>query len=704
MTVYDKTIIVAPHPARTQRFFSIVTIIGVFISLLQFTLVRLETDRYLNNQLEQNVEQNINRLQQQITQDHYLVETVAGMRSINPNVSPAMLDRLMSILDHKKNNVWFIYLFESEVGKEPKGTPLLSLTGQDIAGFQIDGLRELAPLVDKVMASGKPLSQVLTSDTPGVNTWMAIIRPVNTGGGSATSAVVGFVPVGRLFAPMVSMLLTQDLTRLQVVDGGGEHDKTILQVGVPQLNVGIFPPREGQAQVVVQDHIWRIAFSGKARNASFLVYALPYLALASGLFLTWLLLVYLHAARRRAAAVTDMAVSLHHANDALSQKIATEEHMAHALRESEQKYRAIFENAGIGICQIAPSGVWLDANRTMAQILGYEDAQDLLQEQPDQHKRLFVDAQRRDQWFSSLLIANQREYETELYDKRRNVIWVNMSGHVVHGAEGETLYFECTMYDVTERRNAERALIQAKEQADFANRSKSEFLANMSHELRTPLNAIIGFSEIIKDQLFGPVGQAQYIEYAEDIYDSGELLLSLINDILDMSKIEAGKRVLTESMIDVDRVVHSAVRLVAARAKTGKLRLNIHIPSDFPVLRGEERAIKQIVTNLLTNAIKFTPEGGTVTLEAKIDGFGRMAIVISDTGIGIAPEDICIALAPFGQIESALSRKNQGTGLGLPLTKALVELHDGVLDLHSEVGHGTTVTVLFPANRVFGRS
>jgi len=703
MTEFQSPINAPLLAARSQRFFTIVTIIGVVISLMQFVLVRLETDRYLNNQLEQNVEKNINRLQQQINQDHYLVETVAGMRAINPDISSAALDRFVSILDRKQSNVWFIYLFEPSVEKEPEERLLLSLMAQGIANFQIDALRELRPLVEKVVQSGKPHSQVLTSDVPNVNTWLAIIRPVIGKGGETTGAVAGFVPVGQLFSTMTSMLLARDLTRLQVTEDLGQSRNAFLRTGPPLATSGIFPPREAQAQVIVQDHVWRIAFSGKAQNDSLLIYALPYMALSLGLLLTWLLLIYLHAARRRAAAVTDMAVSLHQANDALNHKIATEEHMAHALRESEQKYRAIFENAGIGICQIAPSGVWLDANRTMAHMLGYEDAQALLQAQPDQHGHLFVDARRRNQWFDSLLTSNQREYETELYGKDRNILWVNMSGHAVHGAEGETLYFECTMYDVTERRNAERALIQAKEQADFANRSKSEFLANMSHELRTPLNAIIGFSEIIKDQLFGPVGQPQYIEYAGDIYDSGELLLSLINDILDMSKIEAGKRTLTESMIDVERVVHSAVRLVASRAKLGKLRLDIHIPPDLPLLRGEERAIKQIVTNLLTNAIKFTPEGGTVTLEARTDGFGRMAIVISDTGIGIAPEDISIALAPFGQIESALSRKNQGTGLGLPLTKALVELHDGVLDLHSEVGHGTTVTVLLPANRVFSK-
>ena len=260
------------------------------------------------------------------------------------------------------------------------------------------------------------------------------------------------------------------------------------------------------------------------------------------------------------------------------------------------------------------------------------------------------------------------------------------------------------MYDITERHQAEVGLVRAKENADFANRSKSEFLANMSHELRTPLNAIIGFSEIIKDQLFGAVGQAQYVEYAKDIHDSGQLLLSLINDILDMSKIEAGKRALAETVLDVDRIVQSVIRLVAARAKTGKVHLNVQLPKDLPTLYGEDKAVKQIFTNLLTNAIKFTPEGGTVTLSAEVDENNRLEIKVQDTGIGMAPEDIPVALAPFGQIESALSRKHQGTGLGLPLTKALVELHGGTLEIKSLLNVGTTVKVLFPIDRVIRRA
>jgi len=175
---------------------------------------------------------------------------------------------------------------------------------------------------------------------------------------------------------------------------------------------------------------------------------------------------------------------------------------------------------------------------------------------------------------------------------------------------------------------------------------------------------------------------------------------SLINEILDMSKIEAGKRKLEETTLNIDQIAQSVFRLVAARAKESKVHLNLHVPKGFPGLRGEEKAMKQILTNLLTNAVKFTNEGGSVTLSAILTPEGKMMINVVDSGIGIEAKDIAVALAPFGQIESTLSRKHQGTGLGLPLTKSLVELHEGTLVITSEVGVGTTITLTFPPSRV----
>ncbi len=256
-----------------------------------------------------------------------------------------------------------------------------------------------------------------------------------------------------------------------------------------------------------------------------------------------------------------------------------------------------------------------------------------------------------------------------------------------------------------ERKTAELArfakqLARMRDAAEAANRAKSEFLAAMSHELRTPLNAIIGFSEIIKDETFGPVGSVQYRDYSQDIHESGQHLLGLINDILDLSKVESGEDELRENDIDIRRVVRSVLTLVTERARKGGVALDLDWSDDLPALRADERKLKQILVNLLANAIKFTDAGGKVILKVRCRADDGFAFQIIDNGIGIAPEDIPKALSRFGQIDGDLDRQYEGTGLGLPLTKALVELHGGTLDLQSQVGSGTTVTVRFPPERI----
>ncbi len=264
---------------------------------------------------------------------------------------------------------------------------------------------------------------------------------------------------------------------------------------------------------------------------------------------------------------------------------------------------------------------------------------------------------------------------------------------------GEKIY-TVTLIDVSKRREVENTIRRAKEEAEASNRAKSEFLAAMSHELRTPLNAIIGFSEVIKDEMFGPIGSTTYREYADDINGSGQHLLELINDILDLSKIEAGMEVLREEDIEVGDVAQSALRLVRQRADNSGHELKFEASEDLPLLCADKRKLKQILVNLLTNAIKFTEAGGEVTLAISARSDSGYIFQIIDTGIGMAPEDIPKALSQFGQLDGDLNRKYQGTGLGLPLTKALVDLHDGRLSLQSEVGVGTTATVCFPATRI----
>jgi signal transduction histidine kinase len=259
-----------------------------------------------------------------------------------------------------------------------------------------------------------------------------------------------------------------------------------------------------------------------------------------------------------------------------------------------------------------------------------------------------------------------------------------------------------------ERRVAERTaelqklneeLRAAKESAERADRTKSEFLANISHELRTPLNAIMGFSEVIRDALFGPV-DPHYRSYATDIHESGRHLLAVINDILDLTKLESGRFDLHEEAVSVSALVETCRDMVAAKAKERGLHLAVRVPAGLPRLRADPLRLRQILLNLLSNAVKFTPSGGRIVASVQLAPDGGMLFEIKDTGIGMKAGDIALALEPFRQIDSQLNRTYEGTGLGLPLVKRLTELHDGRLEIVSAQGQGTTVLVRIPPERV----
>ncbi len=710
LQIRDANAIRAPVPLwELVVLVALVVLSGFGLSYVLFYFTTSEINGTLTRQIEPPVVRAVAQIQTQINASHEALQAIQYVTRLTPQSPGERFDDLMGEIKAMQVSLTGIYRGRNRNGQlqivdalyASKTLPPLRLT---------TGSTELGTLAAHALAGKGVVSGVWHVPAMSVteSLHLALVTPCSRADDDCV--LLALLPLPVLFKglnELVAENLLSGYTVHALAFGGNakiEDRELIFARGNMRRVVDMFGvPPVTHDKVAFKDQAWHFKFVASPRAQNHFLVVLPYITLFIGLGLTAIFVVYITGNHEYRNDTARLAHSLFRSNEDLKEKIHAEEIMARAMRDSEQRYRNIFENAGIGICQIALSGNWINANRILAQILGYADVQELLAAQPDSQQRLFTDATSRRNFFEGLGHRSQSDFETAVRRKDGNIVWVNMRGHIVYDEILEPLYYECTMYDVTRRRLTERALIAAKEQADFANRSKSEFLANMSHELRTPLNAIIGFSEIIKNLMLGPEGTAQYVEYAKDIYDSGELLLSLINDILDMSKIEAGKRALSETTFDVERVIQACVRLVAGRAKAGRLRLIVHVPKDMPPVRAEERALKQVLTNLMTNAIKFTPEEGAVKISAAIDNFGHLCIAIADTGIGIAAEDIPMALAPFGQIESALSRSTQGTGLGLPLTKALVELHGGELQIESAVGKGTTVTIVLPADRVVQR-
>jgi PAS domain S-box-containing protein len=371
------------------------------------------------------------------------------------------------------------------------------------------------------------------------------------------------------------------------------------------------------------------------------------------------------------------------------------------LRESDERYRALV-NLLPDAVYVHKGGYIVLSNEAALNLFGAEIPEDLMGKEaldlthPEFHEAV---VKRRS------LVVSEGTRTVFMRQKRLRLdgswFWAEVAAAAIdwEGERGGIV----VMRDVTEQIKAEEVLIRSKEEAEIANRTKTEFLANISHELRTPLNAIIGFSDLMQREMFGPLGNEQYNGYVRDIHQSGSHLHDVINDILDLSKIEAGKLELSEAEVELGLCVERCLRVVAPRADDGGLKIESEIDDSLPQILADERKIKQIVINLLSNAVKFTESGGSISISVQHDQAQSIVLIVRDTGIGIAEEDLAQALMPFGQVDSTLSRRHEGTGLGLPLTKSLVELHGGTLSVDSTVGVGTSVIVRLPAWRAVKR-
>lgn len=366
----------------------------------------------------------------------------------------------------------------------------------------------------------------------------------------------------------------------------------------------------------------------------------------------------------------------------------------------DSDFRSIFENATFGLYRATPDGTLVRVNPALAALNGFASEAEMLRHIAATGNGWYVEPGRRAEFYRLMRSDGRVEnFVSEVYRLRSGErFWVSENAWAERDAAGRAIYYEGTVQDVTDRMAADRQLARARLEAEAASQAKSTFLAVMSHELRSPLNAIIGFAEIIAGKLLGP-NDPRYFEYAEDIRVSGSHLLDLIGDILDLSKIGAGKLHLDERLVDLRSLAERTTRLFAANLSKARVTLDLAIPADFPALRADPMRLGQILINLVSNAIKFTPPGGRVTIAA-VTGTDGLAIRVADTGVGMTASEAARALEPFVQIDNAFDRTRGGTGLGLSICRELAALHGGLLTIDSVKDVGTTVTLHLPRDRV----
>ncbi|MEG5065725.1 response regulator [Microcoleus sp. B3-A4] len=385
-----------------------------------------------------------------------------------------------------------------------------------------------------------------------------------------------------------------------------------------------------------------------------------------------------------------------------------------ALRQSETKYRSIFENAVEGIFQTTPSGHYLSGNRALARIYGYESCTQMLAELTDINRQFYVDPHRRAEFMAQLRAGRQvSKFESQIYRRDGSKIWISENARSICDENGRVLYYEGTVQDITDRKQAESAMQLALEAAESANRAKSTFLANMSHELRTPLNAIIGYSEMLQEEA-EELGSCESVPDLEKICSAGKHLLSLIDDILDISKIEAGRMDLYLETFEIHTLIESAVATARPLVDKNGNTLEVYCPDNLDTMHADMTKVRQVLLNLLSNAAKFTQNGRIAIgverikneqLKMKnqeesskilISNSEFLSFRVADTGIGMTQEQLERVFQPFTQADASTTREYGGTGLGLAISQRFCQMMGGSIEVSSTLGAGTTFTVLLP--------
>ncbi|EGK89137.1 response regulator [Microcoleus vaginatus PCC 9802] len=385
-----------------------------------------------------------------------------------------------------------------------------------------------------------------------------------------------------------------------------------------------------------------------------------------------------------------------------------------ALRQSETKYRSIFENAVEGIFQTTPSGHYLNGNRALARIYGYESYTQMLAEFTDINRQFYVDPHRRAEFMAQLGARRQvSKFESQIYRRDGSTIWISENARSICDENGSVLYYEGTVQDITDRKQAESAMQLALEAAESANRAKSTFLANMSHELRTPLNAIIGYSEMLKEEA-EELGSCESVPDLEKICSAGKHLLSLIDDILDISKIEAGRMDLYLETFEIHTLIESAVATARPLVDKNGNTLEVYCPDNLDTMHADMTKVRQVLLNLLSNAAKFTQNGRIAigverikneqlkmknqeeSSQILISNSEFLSFRVADTGIGMTQEQLERVFQPFTQADASTTREYGGTGLGLAISQRFCQMMGGSIEVSSTLGAGTTFTVLLP--------